>query len=89
MIPGWWIWYYWICPVAWTVYGIITAQYGDVNDKINLMNGNTTTVRLYVEERLGYDHDFLGVVATVLVAFSLFFALMYAFCIKYLNFQHR
>ena len=89
MIPGWWIWYYWICPVAWTVYGIITAQYGDVNNKIDLMNGNTTIVRMYVEERLGYDHDFLGVVAMVLVAFSVFFALMYAFCIKYLNFQQR
>ncbi|CAK8569776.1 unnamed protein product [Lathyrus sativus] len=19
-IPKWWIWYYWICPVAWTVW---------------------------------------------------------------------
>ncbi|KAI5058624.1 hypothetical protein GOP47_0026794 [Adiantum capillus-veneris] len=89
MIPGWWIWYYWICPVAWTVYGIITAQYGDSNDKLHMMNGNMTTVKMYVEEHLGYDHDFLGVVAVVLLAFSLFFALMYALCIKYLNFQQR
>ncbi|KAE8679805.1 Pleiotropic drug resistance protein 12 [Hibiscus syriacus] len=29
-IPKWWIWYYWICPMAWTVYGLILSQYGDV-----------------------------------------------------------
>ncbi|KAE8684728.1 ABC transporter G family member 29 [Hibiscus syriacus] len=30
-IPKWWIWYYWICPLAWTVYGLILSQYGDIN----------------------------------------------------------
>lgn len=88
-IPGWWIWYYWICPVAWTVYGIVTSQYGNVSDTLDLLDGNTTTVQLYLEHRLGYHYNFLGVVATVLVGFSIFFAFMYAFCIKYLNFQHR
>ncbi|KAH7442213.1 hypothetical protein KP509_03G077000 [Ceratopteris richardii] len=89
MIPGWWIWYYWICPVSWTVYGIISGQYGDVNDRLSMMNGNMTTVQMYVEEHLGYEHDFLSVVAIVLVGFSVFFAFMYALCIKHLNFQQR
>ncbi|KAF2323469.1 hypothetical protein GH714_035626 [Hevea brasiliensis] len=31
-IPKWWIWYYWICPVAWTVYGLIVSQYRDAED---------------------------------------------------------
>ncbi|KAI4329206.1 hypothetical protein L6164_021496 [Bauhinia variegata] len=35
-IPKWWIWYYWICPVAWTVYGLIISQYGDVTDDIDV-----------------------------------------------------
>ncbi|KAI3455483.1 hypothetical protein Pfo_012146 [Paulownia fortunei] len=35
-IPKWWIWYYWICPVAWTVYGLIVSQYGDIEDKIRV-----------------------------------------------------
>ncbi|VVA97860.1 unnamed protein product [Arabis nemorensis] len=28
-------WYYWICPdcpVAWTIYGLIVSQYGDMED---------------------------------------------------------
>ncbi|KAI3463305.1 hypothetical protein Pfo_019968 [Paulownia fortunei] len=33
-IPKWWIWYYWICPVAWTVYGLIIGQYGDAEQTI-------------------------------------------------------
>ncbi|KAL9680966.1 hypothetical protein QQ045_012747 [Rhodiola kirilowii] len=35
-IPKWWIWYYWICPVAWTVYGLIVTQYGDIEDTIKV-----------------------------------------------------
>ncbi|KAH9312808.1 hypothetical protein KI387_027843 [Taxus chinensis] len=35
-IPKWWIWYYWICPVAWTVYGLIVSQYGDITDLIEV-----------------------------------------------------
>ncbi|CAL9131904.1 unnamed protein product [Musa acuminata var. zebrina] len=29
-IPEWWVWYYWICPLQWTVYGLIVTQYGDL-----------------------------------------------------------
>ncbi|KAL9251841.1 ABC transporter G family member 42-like protein [Drosera capensis] len=35
-IPKWWMWYYWICPVAWTVYGLIVSQYGDLTDTIQV-----------------------------------------------------
>ncbi|KAM2372267.1 hypothetical protein ACFX1X_047013 [Malus domestica] len=33
-IPKWWVWYYWICPVAWTVYGLIVSQYRDIEETI-------------------------------------------------------
>jgi hypothetical protein len=29
-IPGWWIWFYHVCPIAWNLRGIITSQLGDV-----------------------------------------------------------
>uniref|UniRef100_A0A2N9FEM7 ABC transporter domain-containing protein n=1 Tax=Fagus sylvatica TaxID=28930 RepID=A0A2N9FEM7_FAGSY len=35
-IPKWWTWYYYICPVAWTVYGLIVTQYGDITDTIKV-----------------------------------------------------
>ena len=28
-IPFWWRWYYWACPVAWTLYGLVASQFGD------------------------------------------------------------
>lgn len=89
-IPKWWIWYYWICPVAWTVYGLIVSQYGDVEDSIRVPGmAQKPTVKAYIEDHFGYEPDFMGPVAAVLVAFTVFFAFMFAFCIKRLNFQTR
>ncbi|KAM0933651.1 putative ABC-type xenobiotic transporter [Dioscorea sansibarensis] len=88
-IPKWWIWYYWICPLAWTVYGLIVTQYGDVEDLIMVPGQGTLRMKDYVRDHFGYHSDFIGVVAAVLVAFSVFFAFMFALCIKKLNFQKR
>uniref|UniRef100_A0A0C9RVB8 TSA: Wollemia nobilis Ref_Wollemi_Transcript_11180_4931 transcribed RNA sequence n=1 Tax=Wollemia nobilis TaxID=56998 RepID=A0A0C9RVB8_9CONI len=88
-IPKWWIWYYWICPVAWTVYGLIASQYGDVTDPINVTGKERQPLNQFVEEYFGYKHDFLGAVAGVLVGFAVFFAAIFAYCIKILNFQQR
>eukprot|EP00262_Sarcandra_glabra_P008138 TRINITY_DN2136_c0_g2_i1.p1 TRINITY_DN2136_c0_g2~~TRINITY_DN2136_c0_g2_i1.p1 ORF type:complete len:791 (-),score=137.44 TRINITY_DN2136_c0_g2_i1:3-2042(-) len=88
-IPKWWIWYYWICPVAWTVYGLIVSQYGNLDDPINLPGGGSQHIKVYIDEVFGYKSDFMGPVAAVLVGFTLFFAFMFAYCIKTLNFQQR
>ncbi|KAK8595741.1 hypothetical protein V6N12_064251 [Hibiscus sabdariffa] len=29
-IPVWWRWYYWFCPISWSLYGLIASQYGDM-----------------------------------------------------------
>lgn len=89
-IPKWWIWYYWVCPVAWTVYGLIVSQYGDVQATIIAPGVSPNpTIQWYVENHFGYDPNFMGPVAAVLVGFTVFFAFMYAYCIKTLNFQTR
>ncbi|KAA8541752.1 hypothetical protein F0562_022904 [Nyssa sinensis] len=89
-IPKWWIWYYWICPVAWTVYGLIVSQYGDVEDPIKVPGmENEPSIKWYVENHFGYDPNFMGPIAGGLVGFTVFFAFMYAYCIKTLNFQLR
>ncbi|KFK38987.1 hypothetical protein AALP_AA3G185300 [Arabis alpina] len=89
-IPKWWIWYYWICPVAWTVYGLIVSQYGDVVDTIKVPGmTEDPTIKWYIENHFGYDPNFMGQIAAVLVGFTCFFAFMFAFGIKMLNFQHR
>ncbi|KAI3971816.1 hypothetical protein MKW92_043715 [Papaver armeniacum] len=88
-IPKWWVWYYWICPVAWTVYGLILSQYGDLEDMIKVPGMEDQMIKAYIKEHYGYENDFMGVVAGVLVGFTIFFATMYAICIKFINFQHR
>ncbi|TQE12215.1 hypothetical protein C1H46_002140 [Malus baccata] len=89
-IPGWWIWYYWICPVAWTVYGLIVTQYGDIEETIKAPGYTPDpTVKWYLKDRYGFESDFKGPVAGVLVGFGVFFAFMFAFCIRKLNFQVR
>lgn len=88
-IPHWWVWYYWICPLAWTVYGLIVTQYGDLEDTIQVPGEERQKIKDYVKHYYGYHTDFIGVVAAVLVGFSVFFAVMFAYCIKKLNFQQR
>ncbi|KAI5651241.1 hypothetical protein M9H77_37246 [Catharanthus roseus] len=89
-IPKWWVWYYWICPVAWTVYGLIVSQYGDVEDTISVPGLSfKPKIKDYIKDHFGYNPDLMGLVAAVLVGFTVFFAFMYSYCIKALNFQTR
>ncbi|WOL16537.1 hypothetical protein Cni_G25324 [Canna indica] len=89
-IPGWWIWYYYICPVAWTLHGIIISQLGDV-ESIIVGPGFKGTVKEYIEESLGYETGpgMTVVSAVVLLAFSVLFFSVYVISIKVLNFQKR
>ncbi|KAL5184898.1 ABC transporter G family member 39 [Glycine soja] len=84
-IPIWWKWYYWICPVAWTLNGLVASQYGDNRDKLE----NGQRVEEFVKSYFGFEHEFLGVVAIVVAGFSVLFALIFAFGIKVFNFQKR
>lgn len=87
-IPGWWIWFYYICPIAWTLRGIITSQLGDVETMIT-GPGFHGTVKEYLEVSLGYEPGMVGASAVVLIGFSVFFFGIFAISIKVLNFQRR
>ncbi|KAG6571198.1 Pleiotropic drug resistance protein 1, partial [Cucurbita argyrosperma subsp. sororia] len=84
-IPIWWRWYYWICPVAWTLYGLVTSQFGDIEDRMD----SNQTVAEFVRSYFGYKYDFLGIVAAVHVGFTVLFGFIFAFSIKVFNFQNR
>ncbi|KAA0032909.1 ABC transporter G family member 31 [Cucumis melo var. makuwa] len=47
-IAGWWIWFYYICPISWTLRGIITSQLGDV-ETIIVGPGFKGSVKQYLE----------------------------------------
>lgn len=87
-IPKWWIWCYWICPTSWSLNGLLTSQYGDMNREI-LIFGEHKTVGSFLHDYYGFHHDRLGLVAAVLIAFPVAFAILFAYCIGKLNYQRR
>ncbi|CAD5187842.1 unnamed protein product [Musa acuminata subsp. malaccensis] len=89
-IPGWWRWYYWADPISWTLYGLLTSQFGDVDAPMNLSDGiHSMSIKLFLKHHFGFRHEFLGVVAVMVVGFCVLFAVVFALAIKYLNFQRR
>jgi len=89
-IPGWWIWYYWFCPLAWSVYALIAAQFGDVTTNVMVVGSQKTyIVKDYLEQQFGFRHSFLPVVGPMLLVWMVFFAGIFIFAIKFLNFQKR
>jgi hypothetical protein len=65
--PMWWKWYYWACPVAWTLYGPVVSQFGDLDLLMQLVDGTTQSVKDFVEEYSGsnlYDYDRLEKIPT-------------------------
>ncbi|CAH9131530.1 unnamed protein product [Cuscuta epithymum] len=85
-MPVWWRWYSWACPMAWTLYGLVVSQFGDIDDK---MSDSNQTVKQFLDDYFGFKHDFLGVVACAIVAFPVIFGFIFAYSIKSFNFQSR
>ncbi|KAG5248716.1 pleiotropic drug resistance protein [Salix suchowensis] len=84
-IPVWWRWFYWACPMAWTLYGLLESQYGDRKDMLDI----GVTVDDFMRKYFSFRHDFLGVVAAVNVGFAVLFALVFSLSLKMFNFQKR
>ncbi|EER98908.1 ABC transporter G family member 36 [Sorghum bicolor] len=83
--PIWWRWYCWICPVAWTLYGLVVSQYGDITTPME----DGRTVNVFLEDYFDFKHSWLGRAAAIVVAFSVFFATLFAFATMKLNFEKR
>jgi len=77
---------FWICPVAWTLYGLVASQYGDIQTNID---GRDQTAAQFVTEYYGFHRDLLWVVALVHIVFTMAFAFMFSFAIMKFNFQRR
>ncbi|GAA0140844.1 ATP-binding cassette [Lithospermum erythrorhizon] len=84
-MPVWWRWYYYICPISWTLYGLIVSQYGDVKERLD----TNETVEQFVRDYFGYHHDFLGYVAVIIAGITIVFGFIFAYSIKAFNFQKR
>lgn len=52
MTQPWWVWYIYICPVFWTLYGLVTTQLGNVMETMTLQNGGVTQARPAIDALL-------------------------------------
>ncbi|KAL2332417.1 hypothetical protein Fmac_019998 [Flemingia macrophylla] len=86
-IPIWWRWYYWGCPLAWTLYGLVASQFGDIMDPMPSLD--YVPVKYFVESYFGIKHDFVGVCAVAVSGFAILFGFTFAVAIKNFNFQKR
>ncbi|KAI4322384.1 hypothetical protein L6164_022086 [Bauhinia variegata] len=89
LIPVWWRWYYWASPIAWTIYGVFASQFGDVKTMLEIPGDEPKAVNVYLKDSLGFDHDFIVPVVLAHVGWVILFMLVFAYCIKFLNFQER
>lgn len=64
---------------------MIASQFGDVKD---VMNTNES-VEDFLKSYFGYEHDFVGVTAGVVLGFTVLFGFIFAYSIKAFNFQRR
>ncbi|XP_051142945.1 ABC transporter G family member 31-like isoform X2 [Andrographis paniculata] len=87
-IPPWWTWLYYICPVAWSLRGIITSQLGDVETTV-IGPDFEGTVKEFISQRFGFESKMLWPTTGVLIGFSVVFFGAYVFSVKALNFQRR
>lgn len=71
--------------MSWTLYGLVASQFGDKQDRLE----SGETVEQFLSSYFGFRHDFLGVVAAVVGALPVLFALIFAVGIKVFNFQKR
>ncbi|CAI0544219.1 unnamed protein product [Linum tenue] len=89
-IPVWWRWYYWMCPLAWTIKGTFTSQFGDLNSLIEVpTSSELVPVDVFLKENFGYDFDKLGEAVFAHLVCVFLFIFVFAYSIKFLNFQKR
>ncbi|KAK8697785.1 hypothetical protein V6N13_113922 [Hibiscus sabdariffa] len=87
-IKGWWMWFYHICPIAWTLKGIISSQLGDVETMI-IDPTFKGTVKEYISTVFGIHGGLIGPSVLVLIGFCVLFFGVFTLSVQFLNFQKR
>lgn len=64
---------------------MLASQYGDVKDKLEDLD---LSVEEFVKSYSGYHHDFVGVVAAVVLGYALVFASIFALSIRFLLYMN-
>ena len=88
-IRGWWIWAYYLNPLAWTTYGLVASQLGDVQSLVAQPDGSQIAIADYLRTNWDFKHTHTGWCVLVLVGFCVFFRFVSAVALQCLRFQSR
>lgn len=83
--------FYWLDPVSYMLYGIISSQLGDVeNDYVDSGDGSVpVTVKKFIKDAFDFKYSFTWATAVIMIAYTLFFWGIFIFAMKRFNFSHR
>ena len=82
--------YYFLNPLAYTIWGLIGSQLSDVSDvTLTSQTGMQMALNEYMTTTYKFWHAFIGVAAAVLIAFIVFFHLLTVFALQRLNYLKR
>lgn len=87
-IPKWWLGLYYLVPTSWSLNGMLSSQYGDIDMEI-IVFGEHKTVAAFLRDYYGFHHDHLPIVGIVMILYPIVFAFIFACAIGRLNFQKR
>ncbi|DBB14463.1 TPA: transcription factor [Trebouxia sp. C0006] len=89
VIRGWWLWAYYLNPLAWTTYGLVASQLGDVQSLVSQSNGSQISIADYVSTTWDFQHSHIGWCLLILLGFCTFFRVLSAIALQQLHFQSR
>lgn len=75
--------------MAWTLYGLISSQLGDVSEEFTQEDGSRIAVSAYIKNHFGYHHNQLGLCVGAMVCFVILFWAVSATAYWRINFQKR
>lgn len=89
--PGWWIWMYYLNPVSWTLFGLVSSNVGDLDNVYITLDGATSAISVpqFLLQQFGYRHDWLGYVVLILIGWIAALWGIGAYAFKRFNFQKR
>ena len=82
-------WFYWASPATWTIYGIVTSQFGDLESLVEIPGQKSVPIKVSLKNSFGYDYGFLKYAALANAGFAIIFFFVFTYAIKVLNFQKR
>lgn len=71
------------------MYGLVTSQVGDKTSVIDVPEAGSVPLNNFLKQLLGFDYDFLPYVVIAHLAWVILFFFVFAYAIKFLNFQKR